>query len=437
MQRQYSKKVEGWLTSIIYQNKCSPFVKNNIQQHHFYKMEASEERPAEAPLSSSAIPESSASVVPRWSVDSIMGRCRCWGKWWFTMIVILSWVILIGLLGLGVYCGIQWKNTDSDYSTAKSENERVVKELNQLTANITAIKAEINEKSKELETEQKTLKELKEEHANKSNSYHQLEEQLGKIKSDLDATVKERDMYKDENEKLVEKNKKTQEQVHNLTNEVNTMHHQVKLSEEESNIFKYATFAVGGVLGVGITDSILTHIKLADVESKLAKLHQYRAGFEKLAAGFENYELLQWKYGKTVHRETCFSGDSKTDLEKCNDKGPTITTISTTDGYKFGAVLFQPWKSIDGPFEDSKAYTFSDNLGETTTINDPKHARVVREDNFLQFGEGDIEIERVPKKGKAHGKTYTVPHPYTDTTFYYNGTEYPVDKILVETIALQ
>eukprot|EP01022_Parablepharisma_sp_SALTPOND_P032475 TRINITY_DN847_c0_g1_i1.p1 TRINITY_DN847_c0_g1~~TRINITY_DN847_c0_g1_i1.p1 ORF type:complete len:398 (+),score=46.34 TRINITY_DN847_c0_g1_i1:1120-2313(+) len=386
------------------------------------------------------VPSSSSleqSAAPRWSVESIMGRCRCWGKWWFTMIVILSWVILIGLLALGVYCGIQWRSADSEYSTAKKDNDAIISEWKKINGTLDSLNKEIKEKTAELEIEQKTLKELKENYGNMSDSYHKLEEQFGEIKTKLSATIKERDKLKEENGKLQEKNKQTQGQVDHLKKEVEVMEHEVKLSGDEAHVFKLASIAVGGVFAAGAVDSILTHIKLSSVNKQLDKLHPYRAGFHKLAQGFEDYELLRWKHGKSVVRENCFQGTNKNDLSKCLDKSPTITTVNTTDGYKFGAVFFEPWKTDVGNYADEKAFTFSDSLAATTKIKDSAHAMIVDPHRLIQFGEGDIAINLDGKTGTAYGKTYSVPAPYTDTTFYYNGTSYEVGSINIDVISLK
>ena len=376
-------------------------------------------------------------VAPTWSVDSIMGKCRCWGKWWFTTIVIFSWILLVGLLGLGVFCSVQWKSSDNEYINAKSENDKILNEWKTVNETVKNLGTEIDQKTSELNSEKSNLQKLKDQYNTMSDTYHKLEEQFGRVKNSLDAVIKERDTLKEENNKLKDKNTQTQEKIRTLTNEVNTLKKEIQTSEQESKVFKTATAGIGAVLAAGAIDSIISYTSLSTVTSNIAKLEHYRAGFPKLAEAFENYELLKWKNSKSVTRKTCFQGTNKNDLSNCVDKAPTITTITTADGYKFGAVFYEPWKTTIGTYSDAKAYTFSDTVVATSTINDPSHAMIVNLDKLIEFGEGDIAIELSGTKGNSIQKTYTLPSPYTNTTFYYNGTSYAVGSITIDAISIQ
>jgi len=380
-------------------------------------------------------------VAPLWSVGSITEKCGCWGKKWFTIIVFASWVLLLGLIVGTIYYGTQWNTSDNDYNVAKQESDRVEGQWKVVNATVEKLIQEIKTRTTELDTEKATLQQLKDQLGNMSDTYHNLEVQYGEINANLKTVTTERDKYKEENDKLKDHNSKTQAAITALKAEAETLQHDIIVSEEEIKVFRLSTIVVGGVFVIGATDAVIAHIKLSSLKAELQKLHQYTVGFEGLASGYENYELLRWSKTKSVQRQTCFQctpgNCRKEDLNKCRDLNtPTITSIKTKDGYKFGAVLFEQWKTDGDSVTDARAFTFSDTLAASTTIADPTHAMLIKADKLLQFGEGDIEVDTTCTTGSAHGHTYTVPHPYNGNTFYYNGTTFNVDSVHIEGITV-
>jgi len=367
---------------------------------------------------------------------SFMAKCTCWGKTWFSIIAIFSWIVLIGLIALGAYCGILWKTSESDYDSAKKENTNIMDQYREVNRTIQNLRIEIQNKENDLNSEKSTLQKLKEEQQNLSNSLHEKEVEFGNLKEKLQSTIHERDNYKTENAKLVEKNKKTQEEIQTLEKQVTEMAHEVKQSAEESGVFRISTYVVGAAVLAGAADNIWTHVALSSVNSQLAKIKQYQYGFTRLCEAFENYQILKWKYHYDIKRETCFSGIIRDDLKHCNDKGPTITTITTTDGYKFGAVLYTKWTDVNGHYKDPKAFTFSSILGLTAPIKTDATAFIVDSNKLIEFGDGDISVDIHGSTGTVSQKSYNIPHPYTNVTFYYNGTTFGVQNIHIDAVTI-
>ncbi len=382
--------------------------------------------------------EPSAPVPPECSsgASAAGGKFACWNKCWFAAVVILSWALLIGFLALVIFCGIRWSNSSKDYDTAKSESVQMELELARESAAMKALEKQRDERKGEVAAERGAVEKLKIQLGDKTKEFEELGKEEVKLKSEIETAVKNRDHYKDENAKITEKNTELQNTVNQLTKEVEEMRHEIIQHGNESYIYRLSSWGAGGAFLAGVIDTAITYYNLYSVESQIQAISHYVASFETLSRGYEAYEVLSAAHHKTVVRTKCFSGTNKGDLANCVDKGPTITTIRTNDGYQFGAVLFKNWGTIIKSYADNKAFTFSYNLAAMSQINDPAHAMIVDPAALLQFGEGDIKVDYDGVAGSTAPKTYTVPAPYTNSTFYHNGDSFQVQSISIDTVAV-
>ena len=102
--------------------------------------------------------------------------------------------------------------------------------------------------------------------------------------------------------------------------------------------------------------------------------------------------------------------DSKNFHEFCDNKGPTLTLISTTEGKKFGGFTPLNWKNIGGFINDKSMSTFifSLNLNKKfDIINKENNAIKVDENNGPNFGNGDIIVYQDMKEGKTYANEKT------------------------------
>ena len=97
--------------------------------------------------------------------------------------------------------------------------------------------------------------------------------------------------------------------------------------------------------------------------------------------------------------------DSKNFHEFCDNKGPTLTLISTTEGKKFGGFTPLNWKNEGGFINDESMATFifSLNLNKKFDIIDKeKNAIKNDENNGPNFGNGDIIVYQDMTEGKTY-----------------------------------
>ena len=102
--------------------------------------------------------------------------------------------------------------------------------------------------------------------------------------------------------------------------------------------------------------------------------------------------------------------DSKNFHEFCDNKGPTLTLISTTEGKKFGGFTPLNWKNVGGFINDKSMSTFifSLNLNKKfDIINKENNAIKVDENNGPNFGNGDIIVYQDMKEGKTYANEKT------------------------------
>ena len=99
--------------------------------------------------------------------------------------------------------------------------------------------------------------------------------------------------------------------------------------------------------------------------------------------------LLNWLPRKpnkiTLLMNSNIDGDStKTFMDKCNGKCPTLAVIKTTNGYVFGGYTTQMWK--EGKVKDNNAFVFSIDKKRKYNIKQPEHAIGLDMNYYWIFG---------------------------------------------------
>eukprot|EP00830_Metopus_es_P013822 TRINITY_DN3485_c0_g1_i2.p1 TRINITY_DN3485_c0_g1~~TRINITY_DN3485_c0_g1_i2.p1 ORF type:complete len:343 (-),score=91.72 TRINITY_DN3485_c0_g1_i2:14-1042(-) len=318
---------------------------------------------------------------------------------------------------------------------ARDQNTHIETEWKKVNSTLQELEQSIKTTTIELESERKVLKDLIEKEANLSKKFHEKELEFAEVKKSLDETTKERDEYKKQNGILKDDNEKMTKDIKNITAEIEGMKHKIKMDDEEIGVIKIATYAIGGVFVLGTIDDALAHYQLWNIQAEIKKIYPYIAGFDQMSQAYENYELVTWHYKQSLTRSQCFSGFDRNMLEACKDKKPTITTITTSDGYRFGCVLNEGWLINLGKMNDPKAFTFSDAHGVIAKIEDAQNAMIVDPNYLLQFGNGDIQIAS-SGAGKINGKSYHIPYPFSNSTFYINGTTFHASSITIDYITV-
>ena len=130
--------------------------------------------------------------------------------------------------------------------------------------------------------------------------------------------------------------------------------------------------------------------------------------------------LLNWLPRKpnkiTLLMNSNINGDStKTFMDKCNGKCPTLAVIKTTNGYVFGGYTTQMWKQ--GEVKDNNAFVFSINKKRKYNIKQPEHAIGSVMNTSWIFGYSNNAIVVLENCTKNNGnwvdnKTYDIPEQY-------------------------
>ena len=173
---------------------------------------------------------------------------------------------------------------------------------------------------------------------------------------------------------------------------------------------------------------ILMEERLKILEEKMAKYDQTKKEVEenKLFTGSEILTneakdmLLNWLPRKpnkiTLLMNSNRDGDStKSFMNKCKGKCPTLAVIKTTNGYVFGGYTTQMWK--EGKVKDNNAFVFSINKKRKYNIKQPEHAIGFRMNSYWDFGYGYNAIviwENCTKNNNNYvgNKTYDIPEQY-------------------------
>lgn len=378
------------------------------------------------------INESDMDAAPKTALqfDEPSARCQCWDKKWFSALVIFSWIVMAGLIVLTIVSKVKWDECSDNYFNAEKEYETLKKRVTQRDVEVKHIQADIFEEDDKIRGATSKLNGKLEELKKLTTNHTNLEVQLKEFKHTLNVTQEKHHALKAQNDKFQANVTEKEEKVKKLTETASIMKKDIVTNEEERVALEMPTYVAGGVFVVELIYNAIVYFQLLSANSELDELRHYDIAFEKLARNFENYEIFA-KHNHKVDRATCSDKKTPEDIKNCANKGPTITAITTEDGYRFGAVLNVNWGIDRKNYEDPHAYTFSDTVGLEAEINDAHHAMIVG-DNLVQFGETDIVVTK-DGTGTAEGKTYTVPQPYNYKTFYYNGT-FAVRDLRIDTI---
>ena len=175
---------------------------------------------------------------------------------------------------------------------------------------------------------------------------------------------------------------------------------------------------------------ILMEERLKILEEKMAKYDQTKKEEEKKNLLFTGSEiltneakdmLLNWLPRKpnkiTLLMNSNINGDStKTFMDKCNGKCPTLAVIKTTNGYVFGGYTTQMWR--DGGFvKDNNAFVFSIDKKRKYKIKKPENAIRLKLISCWIFGSGYNTIvvyDNCTKRNDNYvgNETYDIPEKY-------------------------
>ena len=109
-------------------------------------------------------------------------------------------------------------------------------------------------------------------------------------------------------------------------------------------------------------------------------------------------------------RDTC-SYDSM--HSKVDNKGPTITVMTSSAGEIFGGYLSIPFnKKTQGKKEDFKAFLFSLTRQERYPVKNPQKAYQEDDDKIFAFGKDDLKIKKT-----CLGSTYYFGEDFTTTPY--------------------
>ena len=172
---------------------------------------------------------------------------------------------------------------------------------------------------------------------------------------------------------------------------------------------------------------ILMEERLKILEEKMAKYGQTKKEEEEKNLLFTGSEiltneakdmLLNWLPRKpnkiTLLMNSNIDGDStKSFMNKCKGKCPTLAVIKTTNGYVFGGYTTQMWK--EGEVKDNNAFVFSINKKRKYNIKKPEHA--IGFGKYWEFGHFFNAIFVMDNCTKNNGnyvgnKTYDIPEQY-------------------------
>jgi hypothetical protein len=174
---------------------------------------------------------------------------------------------------------------------------------------------------------------------------------------------------------------------------------------------------------------ILMEERLKILEEKMAKYGQTKKEEEEKNLLFTGSEiltneakdmLLNWLPRKpnkiTLLMNSNRDGDStKSFMNKCNGKCPTLAVIKTINGYVFGGYTTQMWK--EGEVKDNNAFVFSIDKKRKYNNKQPEHAIGFRMNNFWLFGytyNAIVVRENCTKRNDNYvgNKTYDIPEQY-------------------------
>ena len=172
---------------------------------------------------------------------------------------------------------------------------------------------------------------------------------------------------------------------------------------------------------------ILMEERLKILEEKMAKYGQTKKEDEEKNLLFTGSEiltneakdmLLNWLPRKpnkiTLLMNSNRDGDStKSFMNKCKGKCPTLAVIKTTNGYVFGGYTTQMWK--EGKVKDNNAFVFSIDKKRKYNIKQPENA--IGFGKYWEFGYFFNAIAVTDNCTKNNGnyvgnKTYDIPEQF-------------------------
>ena len=321
---------------------------------------------------------------------------------------------------------------EDDVKTVKSQAVKYKEWLERAIQDNRSRSEELDILVKELETVKASVKDYKNKTDEMKIKIDTMQENIGKVNKTLEEVTKDRDVQKQLNGELNKEKEQLDKDFANMTHYVHDLNTTFTHADEILDLWKIGTGV--GLLGVGIGGfmEINAHVSVWEREEQIRAAQQHERDFHLMAPGFENYTFLSRSLGAETKRETCFQNGQKADLKACENASPTLTTITTTTGYRFSVFLSIPFKSEPGQFADARSFAVSSNHGAMAKLKDVDHALVMDNTHLIQFGKTGITIALSGENGTAKGDSYDVPAPYHNENFFHNGTSFFISEIKIQ-----
>jgi len=368
------------------------------------------------------------------AVDS--NKSSFWTKLSVKIIIIVSWLMLAAAAAGCIYLYIIWSTNTTDvndynYKTEKSKSDLVAARRlqNDLVYKSGNLSIDIQNAKQNVTDARKIVADYNEKIKNITN-------EINDISKTLHETEQERDTLKTQHDHLIEEDQKLQKEKLNVTHFWNEYSEKLKSAVRNLTAWKLGSgfgFFAGALLGI---NDFTTNSKLAEKREELNQTTHMEKAFSKLSSQFENYIFTLHEKQNKIKRTECSRGVSKKDLEKCNGKSPTLTTVMTTTGFRFSVFLTIPWTTTEGKHNDPAAMAFADNHAEAVTIKPDHPAFIVSPNTLVQFGNTDIVIN-LEGAGHTSVDSFNLPSGYDKDYFFAEGPKFSVYDMIVEHIEFE
>ena len=358
-----------------------------------------------------------------------------WKKFFdFRILVVFSWLILLIIAIMCIYTGASWSSTSSE---VESFNNRIQKNKIGLDKTLQEKQNLLNKLSNITDELSKTRQESSEWKAKNGEIQGKIDtitKDIANLENSLKDVQRDLEQVKGIHSGLVNEDNRLQKELSDATKTLEEVKAQFTLVSKTLAKWKMASgFGFIGTAFFALYD-FSVNARLWQSREELNQTQAMQQAFPLLSPKFENYAFWKSTVSASVHRTECFRGRNKADLKRCVGQAPTLTTITTNSGYKFGVLLTMPWTTDYGGYEDTKAFAFSDNHAEIAQVKKDESSFVVNAQTLIQFGKSDIVISLDGRTGTARAESFNIPSGYNRDYFFHNGYQFSVKEVVVEVI---
>ena len=358
----------------------------------------------------------------------------------FKVATVIGFILFCAVAAGSLFVWVKWENSKTETKIVVNDKVQNEKRLAQSKETLKAMRqvlddtvAQLSKVRTEVADYTKKIDEIK-------HKTEEMEKSVADMTKALETATKERDQAKIINTNLRSEDQKLTEQVQTMKREIETLNNTAKRDREVLNIWKIGSNA--GLLFTAITGliDINGRVSLINKKEDYRVLEEKSRAFPSLAPVFENYAYWAHSEKFTIRREVCFHNGQKADLQKCVNMSPTLTTITTRNGFVFSILLTIAWRTDLGTYADDKSMVLSANHAKSAIIKDQysKSAFIVKPSTLMEFGNEGIMILLDGKNGTANAGAYNVPSPYAADNFLETkSASFDVLDIKVERITFE